>query len=92
MKEILEFIHAAAPWVVMGVLIAVFAVRSAAGRKKGVQSEGDCGMEGMCMGMGIGASIGVALDNHIGLGISLGMLAGLVIGMCIPKKKGGGDK
>lgn len=87
MKNILNFIRAAAPWVAMGMLLAIFAVRSAAGKKKEKKSEGDYGTEGMCLGMCFGAALGASFGNNTGIGISLGMLVGLAIGMCIPKKK-----
>lgn len=92
MEQISAFIHAAAPWVAVGLLVAVFAVRSAAGKKKEKKSEGDYGIEGMCLGMSAGSALGIVLGNHIGIGISLGMLAGLAMGMCIPKRKEDADK
>ena len=92
MKQILEFIRAAAPWVAIGLLVAIFAVRSAVSKKKGKKSEDNYGTEGMCLGMCFGTAIGTAIGNNTGIGISLGMLAGLVIGMCIPKRKEDAEK
>ena len=92
MEQILEFVHAAAPWVAMGLLVAIFAVRSAVSKKKGKKSEGDYGTEGMCLGMCFGTALGSALGNNTGIGISLGMLVGLAIGMCIHKRKEDADK
>ena len=87
MEQIWNFIRAAAPWVAMGLLVAIFAVRSAVSKKKGKKSEDNYGTEGMCLGMCFGTALGTALGNNTGIGISLGMLAGLAIGMCIPKRK-----
>ena len=45
MEQILDFIRAAAPWVAMGLLVAIFAVRSAVSRKKEKKSEDNYGTE-----------------------------------------------
>ena len=92
MEHILEFIRAAAPWVAMGLLVAIFAVRSAVSKKKGKKTEDNYGTEGMCMGMCLGTALGTAIGNNTGIGISLGMLFGLAIGMCIHKKSEDADK
>ena len=92
MEQIWDFIRAAAPWVAMGLLVAIFAVRSMVNKKKGKKSEDNYGTEGMCLGMCFGTAIGTAIGNNTGIGISLGMLAGLVIGMCIPKRKEDAEK
>ena len=86
MENVFDFIRAAAPWVAMGLLLAIFAVRSAAKKKKGHEQDGDYGTEGMCLGMCFGTAIGTALGNNTGLGISLGMLIGLAVGSAIEKK------
>ena len=82
MDEFAQFLRAALPWIAMGLLIAVFAVRSA-GKKKETQKAEDYGTEGMCFGTAIGTSLG----NNTGLGISLGMLIGLAIGSSIRKEE-----
>ena len=92
MEQILDFVRAAAPWVTVGVLTAIFAVMSAARRKSGKKSAGDYGTEGMCLGMSFGAALGCALGNNTGIGLSFGMLAGLTVGMCVPKKEEGKDR
>ena len=92
MEKVLEFTRAAAPWVAMGLLLAIFAVRSAVSKKKGKKSEDNYGTEGMCLGMCFGTALGTAIGNNTGIGISLGMLTGLVIGMCIPKRKEDAEK
>ena len=50
MEAIIDFIRAALPWVAMGLLLAVFAARSA-GRKKKEKEIDNYGTEGMCLGM-----------------------------------------
>ena len=85
MKAAFAFVHAALPWVVIGLLLAVFFAR-AAHRKKEKETYGDYGTEGMCLGMCFGTAIGTALGNNTGIGISLGMLLGLAIGSCIKKE------
>lgn len=88
---VFDFLRAAAPWVIMGAALAIFFVRSAAGKKqRSTQEEkprGNYGTEGMCMGMCFGAAIGAALKGSIAMGLSLGMLAGMAAGSCIPKKE-----
>ena len=88
MENVFDFLRAALPWIVMGLLLAVFAARSA-GRKKKEKEIDNYGIEGMCLGMCFGTAIGTALGNNIGLGISLGMLMGLAIGTSIKKKRQG---
>ena len=92
MEQILEFTRAAAPWVAMGLLVAIFAVRSAVSKKKGKKSEDNYGTEGMCLGMCFGTALGSALGNNTGIGISLGMLVGLAIGTCIHKRTEDADQ
>ena len=89
MKAVFDFIRAALPWVAMGLLLAVFAARSA-GRKKKEKEIDNYGTEGMCLGMCFGTAIGTALGNNTGIGISLGMLLGLAVGSSI-KKEGQDD-
>ena len=91
MKAVFDFIRAALPWVAMGLLLAVFAAKSA-GRKKKEKESDNYGTEGICLGMCFGTAIGTALGNNIGLGISLGMLMGLAIGTSIKKESQDNDK
>lgn len=70
MNAILEFVHAALPWAILGVAAAVLCVRRG-GQQKQEKSRQDYSGEGMCLGMG--------------LGLSLGMLAGMAIGACVEK-------
>ena len=84
MENIFDFIQAALPWVTMGLLLAIFSVRSAAVKRKDDNKCDDYGTEGMCLG----TAIGTALGNNTGLGISLGMLIGLATGTCMKKENG----
>ena len=80
MEEFVQFLRAALPWIAMGLLLAVFAVRSA-GRKNREERAEDYGSEGMCLGMCFGTAIGMCL----------GMLLGLAVGSSIHKEKRHGD-
>ena len=62
MDEFAQFLRAALPWIAMGLLLAVFAVRSA-GKKKEKQKTEDYGAEGMCLGMCFGTAIGTSLGT-----------------------------
>ena len=86
MKDVMDFLLAALPWISMGLLLAIFFVQSAR-KKKGNKKKDDYGTEGMALGMCFGVAISTALGKYTGIGLSLGMLAGLVIGSCIEKKK-----
>ena len=86
MEAIFDFLRAAMPWVAVGLLLAILAVRGA----KQKQAD-NYGTEGMCLGMCFGTAIGTSLGNNTGLGISLGMLIGLAVGSSI-RKKGPGEE
>ena len=86
MNAVMDFIRAASPWVAMGLLLAIFAARSARRKNGQKKAQENCGMEGMCLGMCLGTAIGTALGNNTGIGISLGMLIGLAIGSCMHKE------
>ena len=96
MDKVIEFVMAALPWIAVGLLLAVFAARSAGSKKQAKQSgekqSGDYGTEGMCLGMCFGTAIGTSLGNNTGLGISLGMLLGLAIGSGIKKEDSEGTE
>ena len=87
MENILDFIRAALPWIAMGLLLAIFSVRSAAKKRENENKSNDYGTEGMCLGMCLGTAIGTSLGNNTGIGISLGMLIGLAIGSCFEKEE-----
>ena len=91
MENVFDFLGAALPWIVMGLLLAVFAARSA-GRKKKEKEIDNYGIEGMCLGMCFGTAIGTAFGNNIAIGLPLGMLLGLAIGTGIKKKEQDDDK
>lgn len=84
MGDVFAFIQAALPWIAMGLLLAVLAVRNSHGKKQKDKS-GDYGTEGMCLGMCLGTALGSSFGNNTGLGISLGMLIGLAVGTSIRK-------
>lgn len=91
MENVLDFLRAAMPWVAMGLLLAVFAARSA--KKKTDEEQTDnYGTEGMCLGMCFGTAIGTSLGNNTGIGICLGMLLGLAIGSGIKKEDSEGTE
>ena len=91
MENVLDFLRAAMPWVAMGLLLAVFAARSA--KKKNEEDQTDnYGTEGMCLGMCFGTAIGTAIGNNTGIGICLGMLLGLAIGSGIKKEDSEGTE
>ena len=91
MKDIFEFFMAALPWLSIGLLFAIFAVREKQ-KKDHPEKEDNYGYEGMALGMCFGTAIGTALGNNTGIGISLGMLLGLVVGSGIKKEEQGDDK
>ncbi len=85
-----DFALAALPWVAIGLALAIFLARGAAGQKDGKKPQtADWGTEGMCLGMCLGTALSSALGSDTGSGISLGMLIGLALGSCI--RKGGYD-
>ena len=86
LKTIFDFIHAALPWIAIGLLLAVFFARKTSAKNE-KETDGDYGIEGMCLGMCLGSAIGAAGVVTIGIGISFGMLIGLVIGTFIQKEE-----
>ena len=91
MEKVFDFIRAALPWIVMGLLLAVYFARCA-GKKKKEEQTGDYGAEGMCLGMCFGTAIGTAFGNNIAIGLPLGMLFGLAIGSSIKKEEQNNDE
>ena len=91
MKAVFDFIRAALPWIIMGLLLAVYFARCA-GKKKKEEQTGDYGAEGMCLGMCFGTAIGTAFGNNIAIGLPLGMLFGLAIGSSIKKEEQNNDE
>lgn len=91
MKGVLDFLSAALPWISIGLLLAIFFVKSAR-KKNGSKKNEDYGTEGMALGMCFGTAIAASFGNNTGIGLTLGMLAGLVIGSCIEKKKNGDEE
>lgn len=90
MNGALDFLRAALPWIVFGLVLAVICAQGAH-RKKEKEEQGNYATEGMCIGMCFGTAIGTALGNQTGVGIALGMLIGLAVGTSIRKKPGDGN-
>ena len=91
METVFDFIRAALPWIIMGLLLAVYFARCA-GQKKKEEQTGDYGAEGMCLGMCFGTAIGTAFGNNIAIGLPLGMLFGLAVGSSIKKEEQNNDE
>ena len=91
MENVFDFLRAALPWIIMGLLLAVYFARCA-GKKKKEEQTGDYGAEGMCLGMCFGTAIGTAFGNNIAIGLPLGMLFGLAIGSSIKKEEQNNDE
>ena len=91
MEAVFDFFRAALPWVAIGLLLAVFAAKSAK-KKKDEQPQDDYGTEGMCLGMCFGTAIGTSLGNNTGIGITLGMLIGLFLGSSFKKEGKNNDQ
>ena len=91
MKDVMDFLSAALPWICIGFLLAVFFAQSAR-RKKDNEKNENYGTEGMALGMCFGTAIATSIGNNTGIGLTLGMLAGFVIGSCIEKKKNEDNK
>ena len=87
MREVMDFLSAALPWICIGLLLAIFFAKSNRKKKENKKKE-NYSTEGLALGMCFGVAIGTSLGNNTGIGLSLGMLAGLVIGSCIEKKDG----
>lgn len=69
MEAVFDFLRAALPWIAVGLLLAVFAARSAR-KKKDEEPQDDYGTEGMCLGMCFGTAIGTSIGNNTGIGIA----------------------
>ena len=91
MEAVFDFLRAALPWVAIGLLLAVFAAKSAK-KKKDEQPQDDYGTEGMCLGLCFGTAIGTSLGNNTGIGITLGMLIGLFLGSSFKKEGKNNDQ
>ena len=78
---IYDFIHAALPFIIIGLVLAVFfAFRSKS------NTENNYSTMGMALGMCFGSLFGTLGLVDIGIGLSLGMLIGLCFGSLIEKK------
>lgn len=88
MTAVMDFLSAAAPWIAIGLFLAVFFVQ--ASKKKVAKAEdGEYEesyiSEGMALGMCFGVAIGTALGN-LTMGMMGGMLIGMLVGMCRKKQ------
>ncbi len=92
MNTILHSFRTAMPCWAAIVLAAIILIRSAVQKIKGEKQGGNCGMEGVILGLCFGLLIGTMLGDNIGTGISLGASAGLAVGLFIPKKTKDEDK
>lgn len=79
-----DFLRAALPWIVFGLVLAVICAQGAGGKKK--KGQDNYATEGMCVGMCLGTAIGTSIGNQTGVGIAVGMLFGLAVGTGIQKK------
>ena len=86
MKDVMDFLLAALPWICMGLLLAIFLAKSDQ-EKKGKKKKDNYATEGMALGMCFGVAIFTTFGNNTGIGLSVGMLVGYFIGLCIEKKK-----
>ena len=86
MKNVIDFLSAALPWISIGLLLAIFFARSAR-KKKGDETKENYAADGMALGMCFGTAIGTSIGNNTGIGMSLGMLLGLAIGSGIKKEE-----
>lgn len=78
---IYDFIHAALPFIIIGLVLAVFfAFRSKS------NTENNYSTMRMALGMCFGSLFGTLGIVDIGIGLSLGMLIGLCFGSLIKKK------
>ena len=84
MKNVIDFIGAALPWIAMGVLLAVFFAR-AARRKKDADRKEDFGSEGVALGLCLGVAVSTALNVNVGIGMMAGMALGLLAGSGMKK-------
>ena len=89
MKQVMDFLLAALPWISIGLLLAIFFAQDAR-RKRDGRAKENYGNEGLALGMCFGTAIGTSIGS-VGIGMTLGMLAGLVIGSRIEKKGGNDD-
>ena len=86
MKNFLDFISAALPWLCIGLLLAIFFAKNAA-KEKDNNKKANYGTEGLALGMCFGVAISSAFGNNTGIGLTLGMLLGYAIGLLIEKKE-----
>ena len=85
MKNILDFLSAALPWIAMALLLAIFFARESGG-KRDRDKQAEYGSEGMALGMCLGVAVSTAIHINVGIGMIAGMVLGLFIGAQIKKQ------
>lgn len=101
MKEVMEFVLAALPWIIGGVALATFIVLYGKKQEK-VNQAGQSGNQeavdkavvkkekftGVCMGIGFGLVIGFCFTNAIGLpaGIPMGVCTAVALSIAFAGK------
>lgn len=79
-----DFITAAAPWVIMGLTLAIFFARISKKPKKSGKNHESAGI---ALGMCFGAAVGTMFEGGPAICISLGILIGLCVGSAVSKKE-----
>ena len=94
MKNVMDFLSAALPWLCVGLLLAVFFVRADRAKKKSAEKEEkgekkkpNYGTEGMALGMCFGTAVGTSFGKNTGLGMLIGMVIGYAVGLSMEKKE-----
>lgn len=84
MENVSDFLQAALPWIVMGLLLAVFFARNA---KEKENSSDNYAMEGMGYGMSLGLCLFTALGKNIGRDCALAYCS-VLLSAAVSKKRG----
>ncbi len=81
-----DFILAAAPWIAIGLCLAIFIARHSEKEKNSGKTYES---EGIAIGMCMGVALGTMFEGGLAIGISVGMLIGLCVGSRISKQADG---
>ncbi|MDO4466678.1 MAG: hypothetical protein Q4C49_06680 [Bacillota bacterium] len=79
MSAVMEFVRAALPWLIMGLLLAIYFGTSH------YRKENNYGLIGMCLGMCLGVAL-KGIFGNIGISMVIGIMAGTIFGSLIEKK------